>query len=310
VFEPILFHLFLFHASVNFFQFFVQGVQFLLPLFSFTIQNSTLFVLFDSVQYFSFICSSNQKNAQDFVVNHMIAVLPLNSKVLWSVMSSTIIEVLKKRWTLMRLLQVQKEADGRAGTVGMPPSYIVVETYWDDTDNDPGDDKTDLELVNVKHCSDNPIEDKIVSKFNESESPTINQKTQKRTQEIFKGLRKNSEQQERPIANLPIRNLQLFKLCHIFCLQSDIARICHIVPNCSPIHHPLYGEVGRVLNGSPKSITRHLKGIISPVFPSPSYIIFISLVVCGAGKENEKQKNEKLRRKRRLPVLPSVENLV
>jgi len=305
VFEPILFHLFLFHASVNFFQFFVQGVQFLLPLFSFTIQNSTLFVLFDSVQYFSFICSSNQKNAQDFVVNHMIAVLPLNSKVLWSVMSSTIIEVLKKRWTLMRLLQVQKEADGRAGTVGMPPSYIVVETYWDDTDNDPGDDKTDLELVNVKHCSDNPIKDKIVSKFNESKSPT-----QKRTQKNVKGLRKNSEQEERPLANLPIRNLQLFKLCHIFCLQSDVARICHIVPNCSPIHHPLYGEVGTVLNGNPKSITRHLKGIISPVFPSPSYIIFISLVVCGAEKENEKQKNEKLRRKRRLPVLPSVENLV
>jgi len=205
VFEPILFHLFLFHASVNFFQFFVQGVQFLLPLFSFTIQNSTLFVLFDSVQYFSFICSSNQKNAQDFVVNHMIAVLPLNSKVLWSVMSSTIIEVLKKRWTLMRLLQIQKEADGSTRTVGMPPSYIVVETYWDDTDNEPGDDKTDLELVNVKHCSDNPIKDKIVSKFNESKSPT-----QKRTQKFSKGLRKNSEQEERPIANLPIRNLQLF----------------------------------------------------------------------------------------------------
>jgi len=244
----------------------------------------------------------------------MVAVLPLNSKVLWSVMSSTIIEVLKKRWTLMRLLQVQKEADGSAGTVGMPPSYIVVETYWEDTDNDPGDDIIDLELEKVKPCLGNPIDDKIVSKLNESELPsrTYNQKTQRRTQKSFKGLRKNSEQQERPLANLPIRNLQLFKLCHIFCLQSDIARICHIVPNCSPIHHPLYGEVGTVLNGRPKSITRHSKGINSLVLPSPSYIIFISLkFASGAEKENKKQKKEKLRRKRRrLQVLPSVENLV
>jgi len=82
----------------------------------------------------------------------------------------------------MRLLQVQKEADGSAGTVGMPPSYIVVETYWEDTDNDTGDDIIDLELEKVKHCSG-----EIVSKFNESELPscTYNQKTQRRTQKKF-----------------------------------------------------------------------------------------------------------------------------
>merc|ERR1711915_977675 len=149
----------------------------------------------------------------------------------------------------------------------------------------------------------------------ELQSITYKQKTQRRTQKSFKGLRKNSEQQEKPLAKLPIRNLQLFKLCHIFCLQSDIARICHIVPNCSPIHHPLYGEVGTVLNGRPKSITRHSKafsGINSLVLHSPSYLVFISLkFASGAEKENKKQKKEKLQRKRRrLQVLPSVENLV
>jgi len=106
-----------------------------------------IFIFIESVSYFSGVFQPTKTDAQKIFSPQFPGVISLNSKVLWSLLSSTIIEVLKKRWTLLKLICPNQADKESSDMEGMPPAYIVVDTSWEDPDDDPDDEPDELEIV-------------------------------------------------------------------------------------------------------------------------------------------------------------------
>jgi len=155
VFEPLLLYLFFLHASVNIFQFSIRHFKFLFTQFLFPDRSSlvALYLLVETISYFSFVFYANYKDAQRQLAHLLLGIIPLNSKVLWSILSSTAIEVLKKRWTLLKLICPKQEIPECSEMVGMPPAYIVVDMRWDD----PEEDINEYRNKNIDQFEENEI---------------------------------------------------------------------------------------------------------------------------------------------------------
>merc|ERR1711942_124345 len=102
-----------------------------------------LYSFVESVSFFFCAYHPSQTDGQNIFAQQLPGVMPLNSKVLWSILSSTIIEVLKKRWTLLKLICPNQADKENSDMEGMPPAYIVVATSWEDPDDDP----EELEII-------------------------------------------------------------------------------------------------------------------------------------------------------------------
>jgi len=168
VFEPLLLHLFLLHASVNLVNFSVRYLKFLFTQFLFPDRLTVLmiFIFVESVSYFSVVFQPTKTDAQKIFAPQFPGVISLNSKVLWSILSSTIIEVLKKRWTLLKLICPEQADQENSDMEGMPPAYIVVDTSWEDLDDDDDphqveivleENKIDTKIENIENILDNQI---------------------------------------------------------------------------------------------------------------------------------------------------------
>jgi len=175
VFEPVLFCLFFLHASVNFVTFSIRYFRFSFTQFLFPdrISMLMLYILVETVSYFYFVYNSNHKDAQQIFAQQLLGLVPLNSKVLWSILSSTIIEILKKRWILLELICPKEENRDISEMEGMPPAYIVVDMSWDDPEDDLNEienrkddnDKIDAKNDKVEDNLDNRIEIKVQEYF-------------------------------------------------------------------------------------------------------------------------------------------------
>lgn len=113
-----------------------------------------LFIFVESFSYFFCVYQPTQTDAQQIFAQQLPRVIPLSSKVLWSILSSTIIEVLKKRWALLQMICPKLQNKETSELEGMPPAYIVVETSWED----PDDDTNELEEMNINNIDRN-VED-------------------------------------------------------------------------------------------------------------------------------------------------------
>jgi len=174
VFEPLLLYLFFLYASVNFSQFSIRHFKFLFTQFLFPDRASLvpIYLLFETVSYYSFVFYANYKDAQRQLAHFLLGIIPLNSKVLWSILSSTTIEVLKKRRTLLKFFCPNEEIPECSEMVGMPPAYIVVDIRWDDPEEDI-----------------NEYKDKNIDQFEEKE---INQNENKIDESVKKYWKKTS----------------------------------------------------------------------------------------------------------------------
>jgi len=126
-----------------------------------------IFIFIESVSYFSGVFEPTKTDAQKIFSPQFPGVISLNSKVLWSILSSTIIEVLKKRWTLLKLICPNQADKENSDMEGMPPAYIVVATSWEDPDDDPEEleivikeKKIDTKIEKVENILDNQIRNK------------------------------------------------------------------------------------------------------------------------------------------------------
>jgi len=116
-----------------------------------------IFIFIESVSYFSVVFQPTKSDAHKILAPQFPGLISLNSKVLWSILSSTTIEVLKKRWTLLKLLCLENADQENSDMEGMPPPYIVVDTSWEDSDDD--DDPAEVEIVFEKKKIDTKVEE-------------------------------------------------------------------------------------------------------------------------------------------------------
>jgi len=125
-----------------------------------------LFIFVESFSYFFCVYQPTQTDAQKIFAQQLPRVIPLSSKVLWSILSSTIIEVLKKRWALLEMICPKLQNKETSELEGMPPAYIVVEMSWEDPDDDTNkleemnDNNIDRNVEDLENMLDNQIEKK------------------------------------------------------------------------------------------------------------------------------------------------------
>jgi len=130
-----------------------------------------LYSFVESVSFFFCAYHPSQTDGQNIFAQQLPGVMPLNSKVLWSILSSTIIEVLKKRWTLLNnIICPNQENQENPDMMGMPPSYIVVDMSWEDPDDDHlevinGGKRIETKNENLEHNLDNQIAKKYLDFF-------------------------------------------------------------------------------------------------------------------------------------------------
>jgi len=119
--EHLLFHLFLFHASVTWYFFPIKYLHFVVN------RTSIFFIaFFGHISYLFFpLIYENPK-----IISQLV---PQNSKVVWSIFCSILVEVIKKICLLQAVLfpRPQKET-----MLGMPPNYLIVDIKWEDGNTD------------------------------------------------------------------------------------------------------------------------------------------------------------------------------
>eukprot|EP00092_Neocalanus_flemingeri_P002019 GFUD01002156.1.p1 GENE.GFUD01002156.1~~GFUD01002156.1.p1 ORF type:complete len:354 (+),score=44.63 GFUD01002156.1:300-1361(+) len=126
-----------------------------------------LFLFVETISYFYSVYNFNLKDARNIFAHQLAGLVPLSSKVLWSILSSTIIEVLKKRWILLEMICPKEQNPNISEMEGMPPAYIVVDMRWDDEEDDVDDVGRDNKLnidEKIEEIKDNnnyPNESKI-----------------------------------------------------------------------------------------------------------------------------------------------------
>jgi len=163
VFEPVLLYLFFLHASVNLVNFSIRYLKFLFTQFLFPDRMSLvlLYIFVETISFFYSVYFVNHKDAQKLFAHQLTGIIPLNSKVMWSVLSSAIIEVLKKRWILLELICPTEEKKEISEMDGMPPAYIVVDMRWDDPEDYLNCDKKDNIGEKIEEIENNQNENQI-----------------------------------------------------------------------------------------------------------------------------------------------------
>jgi len=129
MFEPLLFHLFLLYSAIRMINFSLTSFKMIIS--SNLLSNRHFFAVsilcfetFFHIIYFSY-------KSEDFNgIQKSVSLIPLHSMVLMSVLGSSAFGVVKKRFQEINMKQKQKKL--KTEIVGMPPSYITVDSSYDD----------------------------------------------------------------------------------------------------------------------------------------------------------------------------------
>merc|ERR1712055_264120 len=131
VLEPLVLRLFLFYASVIFFKNYHLSASLMKTnKFHYTFPLLLCFVYFE---FWLFLFSFQLPNKKEAEGSIFIYSLPSNSMVLLGLLTSSVVEVIKERKTIHKLVYPHHHSSvDYEDRLGMPPSYMVVDIRWDD----------------------------------------------------------------------------------------------------------------------------------------------------------------------------------
>merc|ERR1711936_1320844 len=131
VLEPLVLRLFLFYASVIFFKNYHLSTSLMKTnKFHYTFPLLLCFLCFE---FWLFLFSFQLPNKKEAEGSIFIYSLPSNSMVLLSLLTSFLVEVIKERKTIHKLVYPHQHSSvDFEDRLGMPPSYMVVDIRWDD----------------------------------------------------------------------------------------------------------------------------------------------------------------------------------
>jgi len=142
--EPLVLRLFLFYASVIFFKNYHLSASLMKTnKFHYTFPLLLCFVYFE---FWLFLFSFQLPNKKEAEGSIFIYTLPSNSMVLLSLLTSLVVEVIKERKTIHKLVYPHHHSSVEfEDRLGMPPSYMVVDIRWDDYAEEPSQEIVQLQ---------------------------------------------------------------------------------------------------------------------------------------------------------------------
>jgi len=131
VLEPLVLRLFLFYASVIFFKNYHLSASLMKTnKFHYTFPLLLCFLCFE---FWLFLFSFQLPNKKEAEGSIFIYNLPSNSMVLLSLLTSFVVELIKERKTIHKLVYPHQHSSLEyEDRLGMPPMYMVVDIRWDD----------------------------------------------------------------------------------------------------------------------------------------------------------------------------------
>jgi len=144
VLEPLVLRLFLFYASVIFFKnYYLSASLMKTNKFHYTFPLLLCFVYFE---FWLFLFSFQLPNKKEAEGSIFIYSLPSNSMVLLSLLTSFVVELIKERKTIHKLVYPHRHSSVEyEDRLGMPPSYMVVDIRWDDYAEEPSEEIVQLQ---------------------------------------------------------------------------------------------------------------------------------------------------------------------
>merc|ERR1711990_321134 len=144
VLEPLVLRLFLFYASVIFFKNYHLSTSLMKTnKFHYTFPLLLCFVYFE---FWLFLFSFQLPNKKEAEGSIFIYSLPSNSMVLLSLLTSFVVELIKERKTIHKLVYPHRHSSVEyEDRLGMPPSYMVVDISWDDYAQEPSEEIVQLQ---------------------------------------------------------------------------------------------------------------------------------------------------------------------
>jgi len=142
--EPLVLRLFLFYASVIFFRNYHLSASLMKTnKFHYTFPLLLCFLYFE---FWLFLFSFQLPNKKEAEGSIFIYTLPSNSMVLLSLLTSFVVEVIKERKTIHKLVYPHHHSSVEyEDRLGMPPSYMVVDIRWDDYLQEPSEEIVQLQ---------------------------------------------------------------------------------------------------------------------------------------------------------------------
>jgi len=105
-----------------------------------------LLLCFVYFEFWLFLFSFQLPNKKEAEGSIFIYTLPSNSMVLLSLLTSLVVEVIKERKTIHKLVYPHHHSsDEYEDRLGMPPSYMVVDIRWDDYAEEPSEEIVQLQ---------------------------------------------------------------------------------------------------------------------------------------------------------------------
>jgi len=150
VLEPLVLRLFLFYASVIFFRNYHLSASLMKTnKFHYTFPLLLCFLYFE---FWLFLFSFQLPNKKEAERSIFIYTLPSNSMVLLCLLTSFVVEVIKERKTIHKLVYPHHHSSVEyEDRLGMPPSYMVVDIRWDDyAQDDPSEEIVQLQSPTKK----------------------------------------------------------------------------------------------------------------------------------------------------------------
>merc|ERR1712055_256992 len=156
VLEPLVLRLFLFYASVIFFKNYHLSASLMKTnKFHYTFPLLLCFVYFE---FWLFLFSFQLPNKKEAEGSIFIYSLPSNSMVLLSLLTSFLVEVIKERKTIHKLVYPHHHSSvDFEDRLGMPPSYMVVDIRWDDYAEESSEEIVQLDEDPTKEIIHNTL---------------------------------------------------------------------------------------------------------------------------------------------------------
>merc|ERR1712055_1214307 len=147
--EPLVLRLFLFYASVIFFRNYHLSASLMKTnKFHYTFPLLLCFVYFE---FWLFLFSFQLPNKKEAEGSIFIYSLPSNSMVLLGLLTSSVVEVIKERKTIHKLVYPHHHSSvDYEDRLGMPPSYMVVDIRWDDYAQESSEEQVQLHEIFLK----------------------------------------------------------------------------------------------------------------------------------------------------------------
>lgn len=127
MFEPLLFHLFLLYPTIGIINFSLKTINHIFSFINFSDKHFLVVVILCVETFFHILHFFNKSETGK---QTCLSLIPLHSMVLMSVIVSSALGVVKKR--IQEVNKQHKQKKGRLENVGMPPSYITVNSSFDE----------------------------------------------------------------------------------------------------------------------------------------------------------------------------------